>query len=69
MKFNLEEFRQLMQTVADGWNEGDAHKAADCFSQDAVYVEPLPRTGVLYFFSALGWQKDDGDIHPELMAD
>ncbi|HSK87565.1 MAG TPA: nuclear transport factor 2 family protein [Anaerolineales bacterium] len=29
-----------MQTVADGWNEGDARKAADCFSEDAIYLEP-----------------------------
>jgi ketosteroid isomerase-like protein len=29
-----------MQIVADGWNEGDSRKAADCFSEDAVYVEP-----------------------------
>lgn len=40
MKLKFEEFEQLMQTVADGWNEGDAHKAAGCFSEDAVYVEP-----------------------------
>lgn len=43
MKLTFEEFRQLMQTVADGWNEGDARKAADCFSEDAVYVEPPDR--------------------------
>jgi hypothetical protein len=24
-----EEFKSLMQTVAEGWNEGDAKKAAD----------------------------------------
>lgn len=36
----LNEFKQLMRTIADGWNEGDARKAADCFSEDAVYVEP-----------------------------
>lgn len=34
------EFEKLMQTIADGWNEGNARKAADCFSVDAVYVEP-----------------------------
>lgn len=36
----FQEFKDLMQTVADGWNEGNARKAADCFSEDAVYVEP-----------------------------
>lgn len=33
-------FAHLMQTVADGWNEGDARKAADCYSQNATYTEP-----------------------------
>jgi len=34
------DFERLMQTIADGWNEGNARKAADCFSEDAIYVEP-----------------------------
>ena len=34
------EFELLMQTIAEGWNEGDPQKAADCFSSDAMYVEP-----------------------------
>ena len=34
------EFERLMQIVADGWNEGDAQKAAGCFSEDAINVEP-----------------------------
>ena len=29
-----------MQTIANGWNEGNAQKAADCFSEDAIDVEP-----------------------------
>ena len=40
MKLRTSDFRKLMQTVADGWNEGNAQKAASCFSEDAVYVEP-----------------------------
>ena len=40
MKLSSKEIEQLMQTVADGWNEGDAHKSASCFSEDVVYVEP-----------------------------
>ena len=40
MRITTEEFEHLMQTVSDGWNEGNARKAADCFSEDAVYVEP-----------------------------
>jgi hypothetical protein len=34
------EFERLMQTVAEGWSEGNARKAADCFTQDAIYTEP-----------------------------
>lgn len=34
------EFQTLMQTVADGWSEGNARKAADCFTDDAIYTEP-----------------------------
>jgi ketosteroid isomerase-like protein len=33
-------FRALMETVAAGWNAGDARKAADCFTEDALYLEP-----------------------------
>jgi len=40
MKISTDEFDRLMQSIADGWNEGDARKAADCFSEDAIYVEP-----------------------------
>lgn len=32
-----------MRTVARAWNEGDARKAADCFTEDAVYTEPPDR--------------------------
>lgn len=34
------EFERLMQTVADGWNDGNARKAAECFTEDAIYTEP-----------------------------
>jgi uncharacterized protein (TIGR02246 family) len=34
------EFRALMEAVAAGWNAGDARRAADCFTEDAVYSEP-----------------------------
>lgn len=34
------EFEALMQRLAEGWNEGDATKAADCFTEDAIYTEP-----------------------------
>ena len=35
-----EQFERLMQTIADGWNTGDARKAADCYTEDAQYCEP-----------------------------
>ena len=40
MKLTTKEFERLMQTVSDGWNEGNARKAADCFLDNAVYLEP-----------------------------
>jgi hypothetical protein len=40
MKLSTDQFNFLMQTVTAGWNEGNARKAADCFSEDAIYVEP-----------------------------
>ncbi len=33
-------FRALMNAVAAGWNAGDARKSADCFTEDALYLEP-----------------------------
>jgi ketosteroid isomerase-like protein len=35
-----DQFKALMRTVSEGWNEGNARKAADCFTEDAVYSEP-----------------------------
>lgn len=40
MNLTFNDFEHLMRTVAEGWNEGNARKAADCFSEDAIYVEP-----------------------------
>ncbi len=37
---NSLEFKKLMNTIAAGWNEGDARKSADCFSEGAIYIEP-----------------------------
>jgi SnoaL-like domain len=33
-------FERLMQLLADSWNKGDARKAADCFTENAIYSEP-----------------------------
>ena len=40
LKITTSDFDQLLQTLAKGWNEGNARQAADCFSEDALYVEP-----------------------------
>jgi hypothetical protein len=39
-KLDREKFEMLMKTLAAGWNEGNARKAANCFTEDAVYNEP-----------------------------
>jgi SnoaL-like protein len=39
-KITAAQFKLLMQTVAGGWNEGSAKKAADCYTEDAIYTEP-----------------------------
>lgn len=31
-----------------------------------IHHDPLPAAGILYFFSVFGWQKEDGDLHPDL---
>ena len=56
-RIDREGFRLVMQTVADGWNRGDARRAASCFGEDAKYSGPPspPHRGrkALYeFFSA-----------------
>jgi nuclear transport factor 2 (NTF2) superfamily protein len=40
IKLTTSDFEQLMQATADGWNNGNARKSAECFSEDAIYVEP-----------------------------
>lgn len=39
-QFTGESFRQLLETLATGWNTNDASLAASVFAEDAVYVEP-----------------------------
>jgi len=53
-----------MQTIADGWNEGNARKAADCFSVEAVYVEP-PEKQVYHGREAL-YEFFGGEAGPEI---
>lgn len=33
-------FRQLLETIAAAWNEGDTATALACFTDDARYTEP-----------------------------
>ena len=35
-----EGFQSVMQTVAQGWNRGDAGLAASCFTENAIYSGP-----------------------------
>jgi hypothetical protein len=35
-----QDFVALLQQLADGWNQGNARQAADCFTTDALYTEP-----------------------------
>ena len=33
-------FELLIERLADAWNRGDSKAAAECFTPDAIYVEP-----------------------------
>jgi ketosteroid isomerase-like protein len=57
------QFKTLMQTVAAGWNEGNARKAADCYTEDALYTEP-PGKQVYAGRKAL-YEFFGGDKNPE----
>jgi len=43
MPIREQEFTHIMRAVSDAWNKGNARKAADCFAEDAVYMEPPDR--------------------------
>jgi ketosteroid isomerase-like protein len=64
IKLTTSEFEQLMQTVAQGWNEGNTHKAANCFSEDAIYIEPPEKQ--LYHGSAELYEFFGGDAGTDL---
>jgi hypothetical protein len=38
-----QDFTAVMHTIHDAWGEGNARKAADCFTEDAVYSSPPSR--------------------------
>lgn len=39
-RLDSESFRSVMETVAEGWNRGDAQLAASCFAENAIYSGP-----------------------------
>lgn len=39
-KLTSDEFRALMDRLASSWNSNNARRAADCFTDDAVYSAP-----------------------------
>ena len=62
-KVTTAQFRALMETVSAGWNAGDARRAADCFTEDALYLEPPDKQfyagrGALYEFFGGGTKPD-----------
>jgi len=52
-----------MHTVAEGWNEGNSRKSADCFAEDAVYSEPPDKQ--LYIGRKALYDFFGGDRKPE----
>lgn len=46
----LDSFKDLMNQVASGWNEGDAKKAADCFTINAIYIKPPAKQLIQIFW-------------------
>ena len=58
-KITNQQFRGVMQTVAEGWNRGDAQLAASCFAETAVYSAPpaLPRRGRKALYDFFGGSK------------
>ncbi len=57
-KVSTERFQLVMQTVAEGWNHGDARLAASCFAENAIYSRPpshahLGRKALYEFFGGV----------------
>lgn len=63
LQIRTDQFKSLMQTVAEGWNEGDARKSADCFAESAVYTEPPDKQ--LYIGRKSLYEFFGGDKKPE----
>jgi len=63
-KISTDEFNPLMQTIAEGWNDGNAPRAANCFSEDAIYLEPPDKQ--LYRGRAELYEFFGGDKGPDV---
>lgn len=67
--FSATDFKKLLQTLADGWNQGNARKSADCFARDAVYTVAslgLVKNGREALYEYFGGDKGIG--HPVVMT-
>jgi ketosteroid isomerase-like protein len=58
------QFVSLMGTLAEAWSNGDSRTAADCFTADAVYVEPPDRQR--YVGRAALYDLSGGDAPPAM---
>jgi len=61
-KTTAAQFENLIRTVAAGWNEGNAKKAADCYTEDAIYTEPPDRQ--VYVGQKALYEFFGGDLKP-----
>jgi hypothetical protein len=67
-RLTVQEFESVMRQVAEGWNEGNADKAAECFTDDALYSAPpsLPHRGRKALSEYFGGRR--GRPHPMHMT-
>ena len=62
-QITTDDFRQLMNNVAEAWNNGNARNAAACFTDDAVYIEPPDKQ--VYIGQQALYEFFGGDEPPE----
>lgn len=62
-KMTTEEFAKLLRTIAEAWNEGNARKAADCYTEDVIYTEPPDKQ--VYIGRKALYEFFGGDKKPE----
>jgi ketosteroid isomerase-like protein len=37
---SVREFQAILRNLAEAWNNGESRRAAECFTEDAIYTEP-----------------------------